>query len=63
MRIRNIWRGGILTWEDAEALCISVVFTWDIPLAKKYADAMRPRRVRIGGPAIELAKHTLPGIF
>jgi hypothetical protein len=54
MNILNIWKTGILTWEDADALCISVVFTWFLPRAKQYADAMHPRRVRIGGPAVDL---------
>lgn len=63
MNIKNIWRGGIQTWEDGDAMCISVVFTWDLPDARKVADLYRARRVRIGGPAIELAKLELPGFF
>jgi hypothetical protein len=55
MIIQNIWRAGIVTWDDADgALCISVVFTWHLPTARKYADAMSHRRVRIGGPAVAL---------
>jgi hypothetical protein len=63
VKIRNIWRSGILTWEDGDVLCISVVFTWWLPKARQYADAMRHRRVRIGGPAVDMAKDTLPGFF
>ena len=63
MKIENLWRIGILTWDDGSALCISVVFTWHLIAAKKYANAMRHRRVRIGGPAVELAKSKLPGFF
>ena len=63
MKIQNIWRSGILTWEDTDALCISVAFTWHLPKAAKYASLMRHRRVRIGGPAVDLAHHTLPGFF
>jgi hypothetical protein len=37
--------------------------TWHLPMALKYANAMRHRRVRIGGPAVELAKTKLPGFF
>jgi hypothetical protein len=61
---KHIWRSGILTWDDETgALCISVVFTWHLPIARKYADAMRHRKVRIGGPAVKLARHKLPGFF
>lgn len=63
MKIQNIWRSGILTWEDGDALCISVVFTWFLPQARKYAEMMQHRRVRIGGPAVKLAKTKLPGFF
>jgi hypothetical protein len=62
VRHEQIWRNGVLTWEDGDALCISVVFTWHLPIAKAYADSVQ-RKVRIGGPAIELAKRTLPGFF
>lgn len=63
MKIQNIWRSGILTWEDGDVLCVFVVFTWDLPAARKYADSLRHRRVRIGGPAVKLAKEKLPGFF
>ena len=61
MKIQNIWKSGILTWEDGDTLCISVVFTWFLPKARKYAEAMRHRRVRIGGPAVDLMPHYLEG--
>ena len=61
--IQNIWKKGILQWEDGDAVCLSVVFTWFLPEAKKYADMMRPRRVRIGGPAIGLSLKTMPGFW
>lgn len=48
------WHKGILTWEDGNALCISVVFTWNLPEVRRYAEALRHRRVRIGGPAVAL---------
>jgi len=60
---RHIWRSGILTFEHDGALCISVVFTWHLPVARNYANAMRHRRVRIGGPAVKLAEQKLPGFF
>lgn len=62
MKVEHIWRGGILTWDDGDALCISVVFTWDLPMARKYAEAMQPRRVRIGGPAVGLMPQVLFGL-
>lgn len=61
--IKNITKSSPLMWEDGDALCMSVVFTWDLPVARKYADSLRHRRVRMGGPAIELAKRTMPGFF
>lgn len=51
-------------WEDAESLCISVVFTWQLPIVRKYLLSIAHcRRVRVGGPAIETARTTLPGFF
>lgn len=58
---KHSWQKGILTWDDAGALCISVVFTWNLPIARKYAEAMRHRRVRIGGPAVALMPQFLLG--
>jgi hypothetical protein len=63
VKIQNIWKSGVLLWEDQDVTYLSVVFSWDLPDARKYADMMRHRRVRIGGPAVELAKLTLPGFF
>src|SRR5260221_7448461 len=51
---KHNWQKGILTWEDSGTLCISVVFTWNLPVARKYVEAMRHRHVRIGGPAVAL---------
>lgn len=62
-KIQNITKAGPMLWEDGDSLCISVVFTWDLPLALKYSNSLRHRRVRMGGPAIELAKKTMPGFF
>lgn len=56
----HTWRSGLLVFDDEQGnLCISVVFTWDLPKARKYAEAMRHRRIRIGGPAVGL----LPQFF
>ena len=62
MKIQHLWRGGILTWDDGNALCISVVFTWDLPKARKYAESLAHRRVRIGGPAIGLMPEFFFGV-
>lgn len=52
---KHNWHQGILSWEDPNgSLCISVVFTWHLPEVRKYAEAMRHRRIRIGGPAVSL---------
>jgi hypothetical protein len=58
---KHNWQKGILSWDDAGTLCISVVFTWHLPLARKYAESMRHRRVRIGGPAVALMPQFLFG--
>lgn len=59
---KHNWQKGIIIWSDEEALCISVVFTWNLPIARKYAEAMsRSRRVRIGGPAVRLMPQFLAG--
>jgi len=63
IRPNHIWRSGILTFDHEGALCISVVFTWHLPAARNYANMMRHRRVRIGGPAVKLAKEKFPGFF
>ena len=63
MKIDHLWRIGLLTWDDGSAICISVVFTWHLPAALKYAAMLRGRRVRIGGPAVKLALQKLPGLF
>lgn len=62
MKIDHIWRSGILTWDDGDAVCISVVFTWNLPMARKYAEAMGHRKVRIGGPAVEIMPEFLFGV-
>ena len=60
---RHIWRSGILTWDDdSGALCISVVFTWHLPLARRYAESMTHRHIRIGGPAVDLMPEFLFGV-
>lgn len=51
---KHNWHKGLLTWDDCGVLCISVVFTWHLPEVLKYAQMMRHRQVRIGGPAVAL---------
>jgi hypothetical protein len=62
MKHQNIWKGGIITWDDGDSICISVVFTWHLPMARKYAESMCHRRVRIGGPAVGLMPEFFFGI-
>jgi len=62
MSLPHKWHGNFLTWEDGDELCISVVFTWHLPQAKRYAEYMSRRRVRIGGPAVALMPHYLRGL-
>lgn len=45
--------------DSAGNLCISVVFTWDLPRARLYAKSLPYRKIRIGGPAVGL----LPDFF
>lgn len=58
---KHNWQSGVLSWNDGDTLCISVVFTWDLPNVRKYAEAMRHRKVRIGGPAVRLMPTFLAG--
>ena len=59
---KHNWQKGILTWDsDDGCLCISVVFTWNLPEARKYAESLPHRRVRIGGPAVSLMPEFLAG--
>lgn len=53
----HTWQKGILSWDDGDAVCISVVFTWELPEAREYARAIQgmfQRKVRMGGPAVRL---------
>ena len=60
-KAKHGWHEGILSWEDGEYLCISVVFTWHLPAVRKYAEAMRHRKLKIGGPAVRLMPTFLMG--
>jgi hypothetical protein len=40
---------------------ISVVFTWQLPRARKYADSVPHSRVRVGGPAVGLMPEFFSG--
>lgn len=61
MNIKPNWHKGLLSWDDSGTLCISVVFTWHLPEVRRYAEMMRHRRVRIGGPAVALMPQFLVG--
>lgn len=55
------WQDGVLTWDEGGTTCVSVVFTWHLPAVRRYAEAMRHRPVRIGGPAVALMPQFLAG--
>lgn len=47
------WRKDIAQWRIKDTLYLSVVFTWDLPNARKIAEASKIK-VRAGGPAVAL---------
>ncbi len=49
--MKNDWHKGLLTWFEGDALCVSIVFTWNLPVVRKMAAAYR--RMIVGGPAVE----------
>lgn len=51
------WSKHIVTWWEYGVLCISVVFSWQLPEVLRYAEAKRSEgyTVRIGGPAAKYA--------
>ena len=48
------WHKGILSVEDGDTLYLSVVFTWDLPKARRIALHNPHKRVVAGGPATVL---------
>lgn len=63
MKIEHLWKSGIDAWDDGKAVCISVVFTWHLPRARKYAESVSgTRKVRIGGPAVDLMPEFFFGV-
>lgn len=47
------WHKGIAQWRIKDTLYLSVVFTWDLPAARRIAEASR-LKIRAGGPAVSL---------
>jgi len=47
------WRKGIAQWRIKDTLYLSIVFTWDLPEARKIAEASK-KHVIVGGPAVSL---------
>jgi len=47
------WTKGTLSWKWGRTLYLSVVFTWDLPEARRMAQ-LHNGPVRAGGPAVEL---------
>jgi hypothetical protein len=57
MKSQDIWRKGMLAWFAEDALYISVVFTWNLPLVRKVACEYPD--IVVGGPAVE----SMPNYF
>jgi len=51
VKAQDNWSKGLLTWFEGESLCVSVVFTWNLPLVRKMAQGYPD--VIVGGPAVE----------
>jgi hypothetical protein len=59
------WTKGPTKWSEGDTLFVSVPFTWNLPgliSAARQPDLFH-RRMIIGGPAIRLAKRTLPQLL
>lgn len=59
----STWNEGVLSWDDGDAVCISVVFTYQLPEAREKAYAIQgmfKRKVRMGGPAVRLFLRSNP---
>lgn len=55
------WRKGVVTWTHGKARYFSVVFSWDVPLAKQMIRQER-RKCFVGGPAVYQMPHEFEGI-
>uniref|UniRef100_A0A6H1Z8V4 Putative radical SAM superfamily protein n=1 Tax=viral metagenome TaxID=1070528 RepID=A0A6H1Z8V4_9ZZZZ len=47
------WRKGIAQWRVRDVLYLSVIFTWDLPIALKIAKEYKHKTI-VGGPAVKL---------
>lgn len=58
------WAKGVVHWRDGKVAYLSVVFTWDLPLARKVAEYYRMIGCRVvaGGPAFTTHLKYLDGI-
>ncbi len=58
------WTKSLVEWRDGEAACLSVAFTWHLPLAFQRAAWFRAQgcRVRAGGPAVQLMPEYLAAV-
>ncbi len=55
------WRKGIAQWRIKDTLYLSVVFTWDLPTARKIAEASK-LKVVAGGGAVNLMPEYLADV-
>jgi hypothetical protein len=58
------WAKQIIHWREEETVNVSVVFTWDLPLARRLCEwnTQAGFRVRAGGPAVDLMPQYLSGV-
>jgi len=56
------WNKGPIVWEENNALCISVVFTWDLPVARGIILSNPNSHCIVGGPAVRLLPKYLDDI-
>jgi hypothetical protein len=54
IREKDNWLKGIAQWRIRNTLYLSVVFTWNLPEARRIAEANQKLRVIAGGPAVRL---------
>lgn len=61
---RGAWAKGVVHWRDGGTAYLSVVFTWDLPKARKIAEYYRALNCRViaGGPAFTTHLDYLDGI-
>ena len=64
MLTKGKWAKGIVHWREGDAAYLSVVFTWDLPKARRIAEYYRQIGLRVvaGGPAFTTRLTYLDGL-